>query len=124
MHAIMYMYAISRHKRRDEWETQVLRCRFSGFQVSLSLARMAMQIFAKTLTGKTITLEVEANDTIEEVKAKIKDKFSKDGRYKLLQEVIYEGKLLQDGKTLKDYSIKAESTLRCAYALGTHNGHR
>ena len=77
-----------------------------------------MQISAKTLTGKTITLEVEANDTIEEVKAKIKDKEgipSSDA--KPLQGVIHERKLLQDGKTLKDYSIEAESTLRCVYAL-------
>jgi len=88
--------------------------RLSCLTRTLNLPRGGMQLFVKTLTGKTVTIEVEEGESIEDVKAKIAEK---EGIPPEQQRLIFGGQQLQDAKTLSDYDVGDDSTLHLVLRL-------
>eukprot|EP00814_Leptocylindrus_danicus_P002104 CAMPEP_0116020396 /NCGR_PEP_ID=MMETSP0321-20121206/9769_1 /TAXON_ID=163516 /ORGANISM="Leptocylindrus danicus var. danicus, Strain B650" /LENGTH=291 /DNA_ID=CAMNT_0003491073 /DNA_START=47 /DNA_END=922 /DNA_ORIENTATION=- len=90
-------------------------CSFSpSLARMMNIPRGGMQLFVKTLTGKTVTIEVEEGESIEDVKAKISEK---EGIPAEQQRLIFGGQQLQDGKTIDDYDVGDDATLHLVLRL-------
>ena len=98
----------------DSGEDEELTDEERAFMRSLDGFEDGMQIMVKTLTGKTITIDVEAGDTGSELKNKIADKAGIPHRF---IEAVFAGKQLEDHRTLNDYNILKDSTVHLVGGL-------